>query len=180
LNRPVLGSLLDCKLASNNMLEYLTLNNISVSIIVIFFICFIYQVIKVWKLYHIFVKANKSDDSLRELSNTKMAQIMLGYEKCLNIEINSTKKTNIPSSEFFSEHNVLNIGRVNLRMLDAASGILVGLGLLGTFLGLTLGIDGIDVSNTENIQNSILKIFVFLLHYYKMKEKKLVKQVILN
>ena len=155
MNRPVQGSLLECKFATNNMLEYLTLNNISVSIIVISFIYFIYQVIKVWKLYYIFDKANKSDDSLRELSTTKMSQILLGYEKCLNIEINSTKKTNIPSSEFFSEHNVLNIGRVNLRMLDAASGILVGLGLLGTFLGLTLGIDGIDVSNTENIQNSI-------------------------
>ena len=137
------------------MLEYLTLNNISVSFISIIFICFICQVIKVWKLYGIFDKANKSDDSLRALSATKMSQISLEYERSINVEIGSIKKTNIPSSEFFSEHNVLNTGHVNLRMLDAASGILVGLGLLGTFLGLTLGIDGIDVSNTENIQKSI-------------------------
>ena len=40
-------------------------------------------------------------------------------------------------------------------MLDAVSGVLVGLGLLGTFLGLTLGIKGFDSSNTERINESI-------------------------
>ena len=40
-------------------------------------------------------------------------------------------------------------------MLDTASGTLVGLGLLGTFLGLTLGIQGFDSSNTDKINESI-------------------------
>ncbi len=40
-------------------------------------------------------------------------------------------------------------------MLDTASGTLVGLGLLGTFLGLTLGVKGIDLSTSENIQDGI-------------------------
>ena len=40
-------------------------------------------------------------------------------------------------------------------MLDTASGTLVGLGLLGTFLGLTLGIANFDSSNTEKINESI-------------------------
>jgi hypothetical protein len=40
-------------------------------------------------------------------------------------------------------------------MLDTAAGTLVGLGLLGTFLGLTLGIKGFDSSNTERINESI-------------------------
>jgi hypothetical protein len=47
------------------------------------------------------------------------------------------------------------IKKLNLRLLDTASGTLVGLGLLGTFLGLTLGIKGFDSSSTENIQKSI-------------------------
>lgn len=42
-----------------------------------------------------------------------------------------------------------------MRMLDAASGTLVGLGLLGTFLGLTLGITGFDNSSSEKINESI-------------------------
>ena len=137
------------------MMEYLNLNTISIAIIGIFFIGFITEVIKVWKLSNIFKKANKSDDSLRALSITKMSSIGLVYERNLIIEIGNTKKTNVPSSDFFSDFNVLNVGRVNLRMLDAASGVLVGLGLLGTFLGLSLGIEGIDISNTQNIQKSI-------------------------
>ena len=137
------------------MMEYLNLNTISIAIIGIFFIWFITEVIKVWKLSNIFKKANKSDDSLRTLSITKMSSIGLIYERNLIIEIGNTKKTNLPSSDFFSDFNVLNVGKVNLRMLDAASGVLVGLGLLGTFLGLSLGIEGIDISNTENIQKSI-------------------------
>ena len=137
------------------MMEYLNLNTISIAIIGIFFIGFITEVIKVWKLSNIFKKANKSDDSLRALSITKMSSIGLVYERNLIIEIGNTKKTNLPSSDFFSDFNVLNVGKVNLRMLDAASGVLVGLGLLGTFLGLSLGIEGIDISNTENIQKSI-------------------------
>ena len=40
-------------------------------------------------------------------------------------------------------------------MVDTAAGTLVGLGLLGTFLGLTLGIKGFDSSNTERINESI-------------------------
>ena len=137
------------------MMEYLNLNTISIAIIGIFFIGFITEVIKVWKLSNIFKKANKSDDSLRALSITKMSSIGLVYERNLIIEIGNTKKTNLPSSDFFSDFNVLNVGKVNLRMLDAASGVLVGLGLLGTFLGLSLGIEGIDISNTQNIQKSI-------------------------
>ena len=39
--------------------------------------------------------------------------------------------------------------------MDTAAGTLVGLGLLGTFLGLTLGIKDFDSSSTQNIQKSI-------------------------
>lgn len=40
-------------------------------------------------------------------------------------------------------------------MLDTGSSTLVGLGLLGTFLGLTLGISDFDSSNTNRINESI-------------------------
>ena len=137
------------------MSEYLNLNTISLIIIGLVFLYFLREVIKVWNLYRLFNKTNKSDDSLRSLSVTKMSSILLMYERSFNVEFGPNKRTNIPSSEFFSEFSVLNAGKVNLRMLDAASGVLVGLGLFGTFLGLTLGIEGFDSSNTENIQSSI-------------------------
>jgi biopolymer transport protein ExbB/TolQ len=51
--------------------------------------------------------------------------------------------------------NVCASAKLNIRMIDTASGTLVGLGLLGTFLGLTLGIQGFDSSDTTKIQESI-------------------------
>lgn len=65
------------------------------------------------------------------------------------------EKSNIPASEFIYDNSVCKCNKVNLRMLDTASGTLVGLGLLGTFLGLTLGIQGFDSSNTDKINESI-------------------------
>lgn len=61
----------------------------------------------------------------------------------------------MPSSVYFSDDNVSRAHKLNLRMLDTAAGTLVGLGLLGTFLGLTIGIAGFDSSNSSNIQGSI-------------------------
>ena len=64
-------------------------------------------------------------------------------------------KSNIPSAEFFSLHKIARCWDLNLRIVEASAGTLVGLGLLGTFLGLTLGINNFDTSNANNIQSSI-------------------------
>lgn len=77
------------------------------------------------------------------------------YSKTINIETHDGKKSNIPASEYINDYSVCKYNKLNLRMLDTAAGTLVGLGLLGTFLGLTLGIKGFDSSNTERINESI-------------------------
>lgn len=59
--------------------------------------------------------------------------------KTIIIDTKDGKKSNIPASEFIYDNSVCKCNKVNLRMLDTASGTLVGLGLLGTFLGLTFG-----------------------------------------
>ena len=59
------------------------------------------------------------------------------------------------AEEYFSEENVLNSLSINSKYLSSASGILVGLGLFGTFLGLTLGILGFKSDSSEAIQDSI-------------------------
>lgn len=125
---------------------------------VIFFVffVFIYQVFKVYRLSSILKKVNLNEDCMKALSETeRLILIQDDYKTSINIEVNSGRKTNIPSSEFFSEFNVCKVRSINMRMLDTASGTLVGLGLLGTFLGLTLGIHNFDSSNTDNIQRSI-------------------------
>lgn len=139
-------------------MDFIT-NNItplSTGFIILVFLFFIYQALKVYKLSSILKKVNKSEDRVKALSETKRLVFILDdYKKSINIDINGEKKTNIPSSEFFSEFKACKVRSINMRMLDTASGTLVGLGLLGTFLGLTLGIQNFDSSNTENIQKSI-------------------------
>lgn len=129
---------------------------ISTGIIAIIFIFFFYQALKVYRLSSILKKVNKNEDQMKALSETKRLILILNdYKASINIEVNGGQKTNVPASEFFSEFNACKVRSINMRMLDTASGTLVGLGLLGTFLGLTLGIQDFDSSNTENIQKSI-------------------------
>lgn len=64
-------------------------------------------------------------------------------------------KTDEEAELYFRMDSVLSSIRVNYRLLNAGSGLMVGLGLLGTFLGLTLGVMDFDSSNTDAIQTSI-------------------------
>lgn len=119
------------------------------------FVYFLLQSKKMTDCTKILNKAYKSEDSLETLNNTKLEKSKDSYFKSVNIQTADGLKTNAPACEYFSEQTASKRFRWNLRMLDAASGTLVGLGLLGTFLGLTLGIKGFDSTNTDNIQKSI-------------------------
>ena len=100
-------------------------------------------------------KATNSDDTLNALKETKIASIAESYAETICIDITERKQTNTPALEIFSEFSTCSAHKINLRLLDTAAGTLVGLGLLGTFLGLTLGIKDFDSSSTQNIQKSI-------------------------
>lgn len=119
---------------------------------------FLYIAFQVWKLRRIestIKKVLETNDVLASLSDTKFSPISESYRKSFKIKDGSTLKTNIPASEYFNNIEVFKCFSLNQKMLDSASGTLVGMGLLGTFLGLTIGISGFDSSNSENIQNSI-------------------------
>ncbi len=99
--------------------------------------------------------ANATENPLDVLSESKLSSNANEYRKTISVDINGTTKSNIPASEYFSEFAVCKSCGINTRIIDAGAGTLVGLGLLGTFLGLTLGIQGFDSSNSDNIQSSI-------------------------
>lgn len=96
-----------------------------------------------------------SEDTLSSLANTKLTRLAQAYKDSVKIKVNSVLKSNIPSSEFFSEFTVCKACGINTKIIEAGSGTLVGLGLLGTFLGLTLGIRNFDSSTSDQIQSSI-------------------------
>ena len=67
---------------------------------------------------------------------------------------NKRKKTEDFSYNYFSEKNLFSIN-TNVRLLNSIPGILVGLGILGTFVGLAYGISNFKTSSTNEIKNSI-------------------------
>ena len=136
------------------MLE-INITTISSAIIISVFLYYIYEATKLLRIADKIKKANENEDELTSLTETKLKTISTEYSNSISIETQNGKKTNTPSSEFFSEFSTAKAYSLNLRALDACAGTLVGLGLLGTFLGLTMGVSDFDSTNTANIQKSI-------------------------
>lgn len=127
----------------------------SAAVIIIVFLLFCKEEYKLYNIKEAIKKLLNNDNILDSLKETKIAPLAETYSKTINIETHDGKKSNIPASEYINDYSVCKYNKLNLRMLDTAAGTLVGLGLLGTFLGLTLGINGFDSSNTERINESI-------------------------
>lgn len=128
---------------------------VSIIVIIGVFLYFANEEYKLFKLKETIQKLCNNDDILVSLKGTNIAPLAETYSKTINIDTSNGKKSNIPASEFINEISVCKYNKLNLRMLDTAAGTLVGLGLIGTFLGLTLGIKEFDSSNTERINESI-------------------------
>ena len=127
----------------------------ALAVIFLVFILFIVELLKVKKANKLISGLIATDDILNAFNGTKLEEFGKMYVKGITISTPNGKKTNIPAANFFNDENVSKAHKLNLRMLDTASGTLVGLGLLGTFLGLTVGILGFDSSDSSNIQQSI-------------------------
>ncbi len=124
-------------------------------VIISFFAYSLWNVSLLWRAYTAIKNANNSEDRASSLNESKLAQLWEAYQATINVTDGELRKSNIPSVEFFSLHRIARCWDLNLRIVDASAGTLVGLGLLGTFLGLTLGINNFDTSNANNIQSSI-------------------------
>ena len=127
----------------------------SAAVIIIVFLLFCKEEYKLYSIKEAIKRLLNNDNILDSLKETKIAPLAETYSKTIIIETHDGKKSNIPASEYINDYSVCKYNKLNLRMLDTAAGTLVGLGLLGTFLGLTLGIKGFDSSNTERINESI-------------------------
>lgn len=127
----------------------------SLAVIILVFFGFLYGLLKLRSANKLIGKLLSSDNIIDSFQDTKLEEIGGVYKKSININTPNGIKTNIPSSNYFNDNNVSKALHFNLHLLDTASGTLVGLGLLGTFLGLTVGISGFDSSDSNNIQQSI-------------------------
>lgn len=138
------------------MLANLSLSTwLFLGLIIVVFLWFAVQLFMQWQLNKTLRQANESENTLDDLKAGKLHPLSEAYMKTITVETNEGAKTNIPASTFFNDASTTKAFRINLRMLDAASGLMVGLGLFGTFWGLTEGIAGFDSSTSDNIQASI-------------------------
>jgi hypothetical protein len=83
----------------------------------------------------------------------QLAPIWSAYKKTF-IKYESFTKTNHHAKEFFSEYAILNV-KLDVRLLNNVASSLVGLGVLGTFLGLSIGVSSIQLTDSETIKSSI-------------------------
>jgi hypothetical protein len=105
---------------------------------------------------YLFVKRKRLITAI-ELQNIEndqqLAPIWLAYKKTF-INYGNITKTNHPAKDYFSEYTILNV-KLDVRLLNNVGSSLVGLGVLGTFLGLALGVSSIQLTNSETIKASI-------------------------
>ena len=136
----------------------LFLDGVTAASLVVILSFFLYALWNIWimyRTYRIVNKAGNDENIVESIKASSLSNLWDEYKKTQAYEIDGRKKTSIPSSEIFSIGKITRANNLNLRIVDAASGTLVGLGLLGTFLGLTLGVRNFDTANVQNIQSSI-------------------------
>lgn len=126
----------------------------SIGIIGVFF--FYYQGLKNLKSSFLNVFDRIDDNNIESAfkENERLSVIYKDYTDDF-ISLNGKSYSRNYAEEYFSEGSVLAALSINPKYLSSASGMLVGLGLLGTFLGLTLGILGFKSDSSEAIQSSI-------------------------
>lgn len=128
---------------------------VALAVIFLVFILFLIELRKVSSANKLVNSLLGTNNILDSFSGTKLEELGEAYRKTINVTTSRGTLTNIPAVNYFNDDNVSRAHKLNLRMLDTASGTLVGLGLLGTFLGLTVGILGFNSSDSSNIQQSI-------------------------
>ena len=127
----------------------------SLAVITLVFILFMVELRKLSTVNKLVKELLSSGNTIEFFKGTKLEELGSIYKKSIIITTPQGVKTNIPSAHYFNDDNVSKAHKLNLHMRDTASGTLVGLGLFGTFLGLTVGIAGFDSSDSYNIQQSI-------------------------
>ncbi len=95
---------------------------------------------------------SQPDRILERLGNSSLKDTAEQYRKTIRIHMPEGDRTNLPAASYFSTDAVTWSAGINLRALNSAAGQLVGMGLLGTFLGLTVGLLGFD---TEALKESL-------------------------
>lgn len=131
-------------------------NNLTATICILTLCVFVAFLVGILRIMFLSVKFRriKTIDAIK--TEKHAARIFKKYETTIVFPDKEGKmKTDEEAEIYFNLGSILSEIRINYRLLNAGSGLLVGLGLLGTFLGLTIGVMDFDSGSTEAIQSSI-------------------------
>jgi len=87
------------------------------------------------------------------VNDKKLENLIIDFEHGL-IDINGSKKSLKSFNKKVDQEAIINLF-YNDKILNSISSTLVGLGILGTFSGLAVGVSGFQMDSTETIKNSI-------------------------
>ena len=140
----------------NEFIRMVLSNNLTATICILTLCVFVAFLVGILRIMFLSVKFRriKTIDAIKTEKYT--ARIFKKYETTIVFPDREGKmKTDEEAEVYFDLGSLLSEIRINHRLLNAGSGLLVGLGLLGTFLGLTIGVMDFDSGSTEAIQSSI-------------------------
>lgn len=129
-----------------------------ISICVVLFGYYIYKVWQIYKCNKFLRRALNSEDPLSFLKTEPSPERLLAknydISKSLTLDSGELKTTEF-AEDHFNINNVLSTRQINRHAMSAAAGILVGIGVLGTFIGLTVGISEIKLESAESLRLGI-------------------------
>lgn len=129
------------------------ITEIAVAIIVGVFILYL---IPLFRLKAFSTKlCNETDPTSIDKNNKLLHEINHDYDSTKTILSHGEPKTLHEAEEFYNPSEFARCKKINLKHINSAPGILSGLGVLGTFVGLTISVTHFDSTDSTAIMSSI-------------------------
>lgn len=128
-------------------------------------LAFVYYILKVWNVWRVESLLKKLFKSSGELldnleKNPKMKSLAREYRSSFD---SADGKTTEFADSYFNSGSVLLAMGINRQAMSSAAGVLVGLGVLGTFVGLSYSVSGFKFSAANTSTDETLKSIQVLL-----------------
>lgn len=108
---------------------------------------------KLEKFINAWDKCNEAQDI--ESQYVGMKEINDDYQETMFTLGDRQKKTTSHAEDFYYIRNIARVIGVNLKAISSAPGLISGLGVLGTFIGLTMSVTSFNSDTSEAIMGSI-------------------------
>ncbi len=147
-----------------NYIEKIMGDTCTLVVLIFLFVIFVYYIWKVIKICKITISqignvANRPN-LLEYLENSCLVTRFISKEYKRTIcfrDRDESLKTSEFASDYFNLSAILTAAKINVNAMGAAAGILVGIGVLGTFIGLTIGLGDIDLTQVKDNPDQLIK-----------------------